>query len=206
MVDSWRITCLASQRTEAVRFKEAASTPLADAGHTFGRPRLRPLVKKHHPRTVNDVRLHTSDVQHLLNLWYTKNIVIGWAPYLRPIWARSGFGLKNLNLWSSSPTVTQGILNRGDWGRWRPTCTTWWSLWLGRHKEHMLSPMHCKQNKLHSPLCELSPWIRHDAKKLVFRRGFNHPGPISFVRPLLLIQSSPRTGVVYTNSSFRSMY
>lgn len=95
------------------------------------------------------------------------------------------------------------ILMKRRWRR-RITWTTWWSLWLGRQEAQKPSPMHCKQNKLHSLLCDTSAWIGQDAKKQVPSRGFNHVGLIillSLILPLPSGEPTSRPGEPYTNSN-----
>lgn len=73
---------LATKRTEAEGIKEAALADLAGIGDTFARPRLRPFIQEHNPRTVYNVCLNPCYVYEFLNLRNPYHIMVWRSPYL----------------------------------------------------------------------------------------------------------------------------
>lgn len=67
---------LATERAESKGIEEAALAYFAGVGDPFSWPGLWPFVQEDDPRTVDDVGLNTSYVQHLLNLRNPNHIMI----------------------------------------------------------------------------------------------------------------------------------
>jgi hypothetical protein len=67
---------LAAEGAEAERIEEAALADLAGVGDALAGPRLRALVQEHNARAVDDVGLHSRDVQHLLYLRHADHVVV----------------------------------------------------------------------------------------------------------------------------------
>ncbi len=74
---------LAAEGAESEIVEKAALARLTSVGDALGCSGLRPLVKEHNSRTVDDVRLHIGDVQHLLNLRHADHVVVRRAPNLK---------------------------------------------------------------------------------------------------------------------------
>lgn len=68
---------LASYGAISVGVQQAAVTYLASLGDSLGMSRLRPCVEKDNSSAVDDVRLDSSQVQHLLELRDAYNVVVG---------------------------------------------------------------------------------------------------------------------------------
>lgn len=85
-------TNLATEGAEAEGVEEGAGADLAyvrgggGGGCAAAAPpaaaRLRPLIKKQHPRAVDDVGLDAADVQYLLDLCDPYHVVVRRPPYL----------------------------------------------------------------------------------------------------------------------------
>lgn len=73
---------LAAKRAEFEGVEEAPVADVAGVGDAFSRPRLRPLVQENHLGAVDYVRLHRADVQILLYLRHSDNVVVRRPPYL----------------------------------------------------------------------------------------------------------------------------
>jgi hypothetical protein len=76
---------LAAEGAESEIVEKAALARLTSVGDALGCSGLRPLVKEHNSRTVDDVRLHIGDVQHLLNLRHADHVVVRRAPNLNNV-------------------------------------------------------------------------------------------------------------------------
>ncbi|RZR99419.1 hypothetical protein BHM03_00028982 [Ensete ventricosum] len=75
---------LAAEGAEAEGVEQAPVADLAAVGDALARPRLGAFVEEDDAGAVDDVRLHTGEVQHLLDLGNSDHVVVGRPPYLQP--------------------------------------------------------------------------------------------------------------------------
>lgn len=74
---------LATKRTESEGVEETSVAYFTSVDDTLPLPRLRSLIEEDDLRTVDHVRLHTRNVQHLLDFIHSDHIMIGRSPNLQ---------------------------------------------------------------------------------------------------------------------------
>lgn len=124
--EQWRVLLLylASERTESETIEEATETDLARYGYAFhSSSNLRPLVQEDDLSTVDDVSLHTGDVNVFLNLIHFHYVMVRRSSNLQNKTTRNIYWV--VYYWSK---VFDEITQR-ERRRWRRTWTTRWSLW-----------------------------------------------------------------------------
>lgn len=80
---NWNWKYLATKRTESEWIEEAPITDFAGVCDAFSGPRLRPLIQENHFSTIDYVGLNRADIQVLLNLGNSDNIMVRWPPNLQ---------------------------------------------------------------------------------------------------------------------------